>query len=41
MKAMLLAFATIVLMAVVASEALKNSGYSTEEQTSSAFVRLD
>lgn len=41
MKAMLSAFAAIALIAIGANFILNNAGFSSQEQSSSASVRLD
>lgn len=40
MKAMLLAFAAIIVIAVGANQALTHMGFSSADQTTSASVRL-
>jgi hypothetical protein len=40
MKAMLLAFAAIIVIAVGSNQALEHMGFSSAEQTSSSSVRL-
>ncbi|WP_428645029.1 hypothetical protein [Roseibium sp.] len=40
MKAMLIAFAAIILIAIGANQILEHMGFSSADQTSSASVRL-
>ena len=41
MRMMLLAFAAVVLIAIVANVGLENAGFSSQEQDSSQNVRLN
>ena len=41
MKAMLIAFAAIIVIAIGANVALDNVGFSSEERTAGSAVRLD